>query len=318
MNSKQRFTTALELGIPDRVPTFELGFWLEDEMFGRTFDYSLTTDEALSQCSVSQREYRLSKKAEHEIELYCRQLEYDSIPVNGPHTLKTLEYQLEYIRILRRMVGDTVCLHTHGDGTMALPDGNEMYAFAYRIADDYDGLLAEAKAMADRAIERNRRLTQAGIDVFILCSDYCYNSGPYISPTMFSQLITPNLAAIIADIRAMGAYAIKHTDGNIMPIVDQLVCAHPHALHSLDPMAGVDIRVVKERYGKQVALCGNVNCALMQTGTDEQVRESAMYCLTHGKPGGGYVFCTSNVPFAGLPPQRYQFILDIWKQHRDY
>jgi uroporphyrinogen decarboxylase len=83
-------------------------------------------------------------------------------------------------------------------------------------------------------------------------------------------------------------------------------------------MAGVDIKKVKELYGDRVALCGNVHCAALQTGTDEEVRASAEYCLTWAKPGGGYIFCTSNVPFKGMPPERYRMILDIWKQMRDY
>ena len=44
----------------------------------------------------------------------------------------------------------------------------------------------------------------------------------------------------------------------------------PHALHSIDPMAGVDIREVKRLVGDKVCLCGNVHCAALQTGTDEE------------------------------------------------
>ena len=83
-------------------------------------------------------------------------------------------------------------------------------------------------------------------------------------------------------------------------------------------MAKVDIKDVKKLVGGKVCLCGNVNCALMQTGTEEEVIESAEYCLTHGKPGGGYIFCTSNIPFKGLPPDRYKLILDVWKRMRAY
>ena len=56
----------------------------------------------------------------------------------------------------------------------------------------------------------------------------------------------------------------------------------------------------------------------MQTGTDEEVIASAEYCLTYAKPGGGYVFCTSNIPFKGLPLERYLMVLDVWKRMRDY
>lgn len=50
--------------------------------------------------------------------------------------------------------------------------------------------------------------------------------------------------------------------------------------------------------------------AALQTGTE--------YCLTYGKPHGGYIFCTSNVPFKGMPPERYRLILDVWKRMRAY
>ena len=173
--------------------------------------------------------------------------------------------------------------------------------------------------MADGAIEYNKKLFDCGIESFMLCSDYCYNSGPFLSPQMFSEYITPYLYDIIDNIRKMGGYAIKHTDGNIMPILDQLISCEPHCIHSIDPMAGVDIAEVKRQtYPKGIAMCGNVNCALMQTGTDEEVRESALYAIRSGKPGGGYIFSTSNVPFRGLDLNRYLMILDIWKEHRYY
>ena len=81
---------------------------------------------------------------------------------------------------------------------------------------------------------------------------------------------------------------------------------------------GVDIAEVKRLYGNKVALCGNVHCAAMQTGTEAEVIASAEYCLTHAKPGGGYVFATSNIPFKGLPLERYLMVLGVWKRMRDY
>ena len=83
-------------------------------------------------------------------------------------------------------------------------------------------------------------------------------------------------------------------------------------------MAGVDIAEVNRLYGDRVALCGNVNCALLQTGTDEEVLESARYCMENCKPGGGYIYCTSNVAFKGMELERYLMIHDYWKRERRY
>ena len=40
--------------------------------------------------------------------------------------------------------------------------------------------------------------------------------------------------------------------------------------------------------------------------------------LQDKKPGGGYIFSTSNVPFRGMPLSRYLMVLDVWKANRYY
>lgn len=94
--------------------------------------------------------------------------------------------------------------------------------------------------------------------------------------------------------------------------------ARPHALHSLDPQGGVDIAEVKRRYGDQVCLMGNVNCGLIDTGTDEEVVESARYALRYGMPGGGYIFSTSNCVYTGMRLSRYELMLDVWRREGNY
>jgi uroporphyrinogen decarboxylase len=135
---------------------------------------------------------------------------------------------------------------------------------------------------------------------------------------MFDEFITPYLIRLVGGYREMGYYVIKHTDGNILPILDSLLAAKPHALHSLDPQGSIDIAQIKRRVGKQVCLCGNVNCGLLDTGTDEQVTESTRYALRHGMPGGGYIFCTSNCIYTGMPLRRYELMLDIWRAEGNY
>ena len=321
MTHRERAIAALERRIPDHVPTFELEFQLAEEMFGKPLIPAELWPDNRAKLSQAEKEKLIYAAAEYNAYVYG-QLDYSIIPVSDfgrtwENGKPTDDYRL-FIQALKEYTNNEVLLSCHGDGTFAIPDGNAMFDFAYRIADEPDEVKADARRMADGAIERNKWLLDMGVEVLQLCSDYCYNMGPFLSPKMFGEFIQPYLYDIIASARADGQYTIKHTDGNIMPILQQMVDCHPHALHSLDPMAGVDIREVKRLVGDKVCLCGNVHCAALQTGTVEDVRASAEYCLTYGKAGGGYIFCTSNVPFKGLPPERYQLILDIWKQMRDY
>ena len=309
MTPKQRMITALNRGIPDRVPTFELEFQLSQELVGK----ELLRENDLKGLSEGEVQQRLRENAQLLVDIFTL-MEHDAICIqylSKEHTAQTVGY-------IHELVGDKFLLLAHGDGTLAIPDGDGMYELSYAMFEAPDELRARCRRMADDAIANDVYLLEHGLDGFILCSDYCFNQGPFMSPEMFSQFVTPYLRDIIAAIRAQGGYAIKHTDGNIMPIIDQMVDCNPHALHSIDPMAGVDIKLVKEKYGDRVALCGNVHCAAMQTGTEQDVIDSAEYCLKYAKPGGGYVYCTSNVPFKGLPLERYQLVLDVWKKYREY
>lgn len=309
MTPREAAVAALSLKIPDMVPTFELEFQLEEEMFGKKF----LRNGDLKGKTIKEKEKLINENAEYMIKVYDS-LEYSIIPI---HYLD-LEGLKATARHIRKQIGNKFMFTTHGDGTFAIPDGENMEQFIYSLYDDPDGVKVIAEKNAEEAIERNKELIDAGFDSFILCSDYCFNQGPFLSPQMFREFIQPYLYKIIKETRSAGAYTIKHTDGNIMPILDQLVECHPHALHSIDPMAGVDIREVKRLVGDKVCLCGNVHCAALQTGTDEDVIKSAEYCLTYGKPNGGYIYCTSNVPFKGIRPERYQLVLDVWKRMRNY
>ncbi len=314
MTLRERAVAALNCRVPDMIPTFELEFQLTEELRGKGIDFISSRRLDEEGLTGQARERALRRNAELMVSVYS-ELEYSIVHVaylNEKDAIDTAGY-------IRNICGDRFILTHHGDGTFAIPDGNGMYEFSYRMADDPKGLHEEARRMADEAIERNKRLFDGGIESFILCSDYCFNKGPFLSPKSFSEFVTPYLYDIIDNIRKMGGYAIKHTDGDIMPILDQLMDCRPHCIHSLDPMAGVDIAKVKAlTYPRGIAVCGNVNCALMQTGTDAQVEESAMYAIRNGKPGGGYFFSTSNVPFKGLDLKRYLMILDIWRRHRVY
>ena len=308
---RDAFINALERRPPTgRVPHFELVFFLTMEAFGRVHP----THRAYGQWDqMTEAERRLHRRdiAETYI-LSAERFEHSAILVHTP--VPALAEQAELINEIRRQSGDRYFLMLHGDPTYAMPDGESMQEFSYRMADDLEGLQTDAQKRVDRALDRARFLReQTDLDGFALCSDYCFNTGPFLSPDTFAVLVAPYLKQVIAAYRSLGFRSVKHTDGNIMPIIDQLIDARPDALHSLDPQGGVDIKAVKQRYGRDVCLIGNVNCGLMDSGTDDQVIDSARYALANGMPGGGYVFSTSNCIYTGMRLERYELILDLWR-----
>ena len=78
----------------------------------------------------------------------------------------------------------------------------------------------------------------------------------------------------IVYIFVLGYYVIKHTDGNIMPILDMIVETGADALNPLEPQAGMDIGRIKQAYGDRIALVGNIDCGyLLSEAPADEVRE---------------------------------------------
>ncbi|MEZ5277911.1 MAG: uroporphyrinogen decarboxylase family protein [Opitutaceae bacterium] len=209
------------------------------------------------------------------------------------------------------------CLH--GDATFGVPDGEHMMEFVMDLADHPRKMKDLAARRVDERLKRSEAIRGWGtVDVLVLCADYCFNQGPFLSPAMFDEFVTPYLTRLIRGSRELGFHVIKHTDGNIMPILDSLLEGEPHALHSLDPQGQVDLAEVKRRVGHRVCLIGNVSCAALQTGTDDEVVADARRALRDGMPGGGYVFGTSNCIYTGMALERYELMLKVWREEGVY
>lgn len=316
MTPREQLIWALERRPPfGHVPHFELVFFLTMEAFGKVHPNHRNYAQWLQ---MTERERALHRA--DMVQLYldvARRYEHSAIFL---HTNPNTEAEdVRMIDLMRELSGDSYFLMIHGDATYEIPSGDRMVSWVSWLYENLDEAKREADEKVNRMLEKAERLAKhGGLDGFALCSDYCYNDRPFLSPELFSDVITPYLTKLCRGLRDLGFYVIKHTDGNINPILDQLVESGPHALHSLDPQGGVDIADVKRRYGDRLCLIGNVNCGLLNSGTEEEIVDSARYCIRHGMPGGGYVFSTSNCVYTGLPLERYELIWRIWRKEAVY
>ncbi len=313
MTPRESFMAALDCKPPvGRVPHFELEFFLTMEAFGRVHP-SQRSYRQWDQMTEGERRLHRRDVADLHVAV-ARRYEQAGMLYHSPGGWKEEDTRLS-IEHVRELSGMDFLITLHGDATYSLPNGDEMMDFVMKLADEPATMKAEAQRRVDSALARGERIKAWDlVDGFCLCSDYCFNNNPFLSPTMFDEFVTPYLAQLVAGYRAMGFYVIKHTDGNIMPILDSLLATNPHALHSLDPQGGVDMGVVKQRVAGKVCLIGNVNCALLQTGTDDEAARDVRRALVQGMPGGGYVFGTSNCIYTGMSLERYDMMLAIWRE----
>lgn len=322
MTNRERFIRTLKCEkIGGQVPTFELVFFLTMEAFGR-IHFSQRVFHQWNQMSRSEQLLHVKDMAS----LYIQTAErygHSAIFVqpNVQPELKNLSMTQWLLEEIRAQSGDEYFLMLHGDPTWAIPDGEHMMDFSARMYEEPEALNEESQRRMDDMLEVAARLKQQGglADGFGLCSDYCFNANPFFTCELFEELIVPYLKGVLDGYRSMGYYSIKHTDGNIMPILSQMAGCGPDAIHSLDPQGGVSLPEVRKIVGEEICLIGNVNCGLLQTGTDEECEKDILRALREGMANGrGYVFATSNCAYTGMPLARYERMIELWRQYGSY
>jgi uroporphyrinogen decarboxylase len=164
-----------------------------------------------------------------------------------------------------------------------------------------------------------KEVVARGVKIVYTGDDFAYNKGPLMSPKHFRELFYPGFRRVISGFKELGLYVIKHTDGNLWPIMDMLIDSGIDCLDPIDPQGGMDLGEVKAKYGHQVALKGNVDCAeLMTFGTPEETVEATKAALHQGMPGGGYILSSSNSIHSAVKPENYAAMLRTLQEYGRY
>ena len=171
----------------------------------------------------------------------------------------------------------------------------------------------------DLNLEMARQVVARGAKIVYTGDDYAGNKGPFMSPKHFRELFYPGLRRVMGGFRELGLLVIKHTDGNLWPIMDMIIDSGIDCLDPIDPQAGMDLAEVKAKYGDRVALKGNVDCAQTMTfGTPEDVIAETKEALRKGAPGGGFILSSSNSIHSSVKPENYTAMLQTLQKHGQY
>lgn len=304
MTGKERFFKTLRFEQPDRPPHFESMFELEKEAFGLQFP----DRHSWAGCTRAEKEQKIATC----MEVYQRIVEryqWDALCVYWPWS------DPDGVAAAQKTFGDRIAIGGMvGGGLWSIDTISNWETFAVDLVENREQIHAEAERRCRAACEQADQMADAGADFMFLPHDVAFNGGPFCSPKDFAEIVMPYLARLVQRVKHRGAIAIFHSDGMLMPIMDQILSCGPHALHSLDPMAGMDIAAVKKLTHGKMALMGNVQCDLLQDGPKEAIRRSALYCLQYAAPGGGYIFSTSNTIFPGMPLENYEYMLQVFHQ----
>jgi len=304
MTGKERMFKALTFQEVDRPPHFEVMFELEKEAFGLEFpDRNSWAD-----CSKVEKERKIATC----MEIYARILEkyqWDALAVFWPWS------DPEGVAAAHKNFSQDILVGSPLSQTVwSIDNIPDWLQFSQDMFETPEKLHERAEQMCVDTISHIDRLIDAGAEFIYLANDVAFNAGPFISPKHFSEFVTPYLCRQVQHIKEKGVFAFIHSDGMLMPVLEDIISTGADALQSIDPMAGMDIAEVKRICRGRMTLMGNVQCSLLQDGPNSAIRESALYCLENASPGSGYIFSTSNTIFPGMPLENYDYMLDVYKE----
>ncbi len=170
--------------------------------------------------------------------------------------------------------------------------------FSIALYDDREFVDLMLARYFDWSIEVAKRVGAMGFDAYVTTDDMAYKTAPYFAPDLFREVILPHYRRLAEHV---GLPWIIHSDGNIVPFLDDLVELGIAGLHPLENGA-IDLRRLKKRYGGRICLLGNIDLNLLSRGSPAEVRREVARVLGILAPGGGYVCTSGNSLAAYLEP----------------
>jgi len=112
---------------------------------------------------------------------------------------------------------------------------------------------------------------------------------------------------------------VRHSDGNLWSLLDDLLASGYDGLNPLEPHAGMALNKVKAYCGDRICLLGNIDCIeLLPDGTPQQVDSAVKQAIEDAADGGGLIICSSNSLHPGVNPDNCIAMFEATKKYGSY
>lgn len=144
--------------------------------------------------------------------------------------------------------------------------------------------------------------------------DICFNEGPMCSVETLRRVYFPALKQAVQPLHDAGIRMIWHCDGNILPILDDLLAAGMWGFQGFQEESGPTLEIMaaqRTTWGRRPILWGSVSVTkTLPFGTVDDVRADVDRCFA-ACPGGGFVLAASSSVMPEVPVEN---ILAMYEQ----
>lgn len=332
MDSRERIACALSRGKPDRVPVMELAVdWKVMRGLGYRDYFDMIEGLGLDAVPVDQLLYLMGVRrfAGRFLRTYrdewgvTRRIMEDLLPVPVRHPLSggadpgTLRLPDPRANPVLRAIA---WAKRRAKGRPLLMTARVDFAASWYLCGMEDLLVSYterperavrlAAMVGDYACGLFALAVAAGVDIVVLTDDYAYKTGPLMSPADFRAFVLPALRRAVARVKDLGAWCVKHTDGDVRSLLADIVGTGVDAVGPLEPGAGMDLREVQREFGDRVCVVGNVDVDLLSRGTPEDVSAATARLLREVSAHGGHILSSGNTISSSVRPENLRAMLE--------
>lgn len=157
------------------------------------------------------------------------------------------------------------------------------------------------------------------VDAVKISDDWGGSNGLLIAPEQFREFFLKPFEKMVKGIKNLGIPVIMHNDGQIWDILDDLVNTGINGLHPVERAAGMDLKIVKEKYTGKICPIGNVNNkTTMVDGTPKEVIAEVKECIEYAAPNGGYIIATDHSLHDDIPTENVMALIEATHKYGTY
>jgi len=140
--------------------------------------------------------------------------------------------------------------------------------------------------------------------------DWGYQRGVLIGESRWRKFVKPGLKKIFEHARANDLVVMVHSDGDISPLIPDLIEMGVSILNPIQPEV-MDIVEIKRTYGRNLCLNGGISTQLtLPAGTEQDIRREVDACLKYLGKSGGYVISPAKAILPDVPLANASALID--------
>lgn len=156
-------------------------------------------------------------------------------------------------------------------------------------------------------------------DAVYVFSDMGYKAGPFFSPDYYERFLAPYYKRYKKFCTDNGMHFLIHTDGNMNKLLPNFIAGGFELINPVEARAGMDVRQLLPKYGKDITFFGNINADIVARGSDEEIEEEVRSKLEAAKKfGGAFILALDHSTPPTISIEKNRFLIECARKHACY